>query len=151
MPYECDRNADMAGLTDARSAAVAGSRYRAITYWISTALLAAEMLIGGAWGILRIPYVREMMQDLGYPDYFVMLLGVWYALGGVVLLAPGLPRLKEWAYAGATFVYTGAIASHIAMDDAVHTLVAPSVFLGLTFASWALRPPSRRLSSASRP
>jgi uncharacterized membrane protein YphA (DoxX/SURF4 family) len=101
-------------------------------------------------GILRIPCVREMMQDLGYPEYFVMLLGVWYTLGGVALLAPGFPRLKEWAYAGATFVYTGAITSHLAVDDAVRMLVAPSIFLGLTLASWALRPPSRRLPSASR-
>lgn len=139
----------MSSVTDARTASAAPSRNRAIAYWVTTALLAAEMLVGGAWGILRIPYVREMMLDLGYPDYFVVLLGAWYALGGVALLAPGFPRLKEWAYAGATFVYTGAIVSHLAVDDPVRMLVAPSLFLGLTFASWALRPPSRRLRSGT--
>ena len=141
----------MTGLTHATTAAVDSSRYRAITYWVSTALLAAEMLIGGAWGILRIPYVREMMEDLGYPDYFVTLLGVWYMLGAVALLAPRFPRLKEWAYAGATFVYTGAITSHLVTGDAPRTLVAPAVFLALAVASWALRPPSRRLPSVSAP
>jgi hypothetical protein len=39
----------MAGITDARTATVAPSRNRAIAYWVTTALLAAEMLIGGAW------------------------------------------------------------------------------------------------------
>jgi hypothetical protein len=87
----------MASLADVRTAASATSRGRTITYWVTTALLAAEMLVGGMWGILRIPYAREMMQHLGYPDYFNLLLGVWYALGGVVLLVPGFPRLKEWA------------------------------------------------------
>ena len=126
-------------------AAVARSRSRAIAYWVTTVALAAEMLVGGMWGIMRIPYARDMMDHLGYPDYFTVLLGVWYALGGVALLAPRFPRLKEWAYAGATFVYTGAVVSHLAVDDPVRTVVAPSLFLLLTFASWALRPTPRLL------
>ena len=136
----------MARLTDSRSAAP--SRGRAIAYWVTTALLAAEMLVGGMWGILQIPYTRDMMQHLGYPDYFNVLLGVWYTLGGVALLVPGFPRLKEWAYAGATFVYTGAIVSHLAVGDHARMLVAPLFFLGLTCASWALRPAPRRLATA---
>jgi uncharacterized membrane protein YphA (DoxX/SURF4 family) len=137
----------MASLADSRAAAVAPSRGRAIAYWITTVPLAAEMLMGGMWGILRIPYAREMMQHLGYPDYFNVFLGIWYALGGVALLSPGFPRLKEWAYAGATFVFTGAIVSHLSVDDHVRMLVAPLFFLGLSVASWALRPASRRLPS----
>jgi uncharacterized membrane protein YphA (DoxX/SURF4 family) len=125
--------------------AVPSSRIRLTAYWVTTALLGAEMLVGGTWGILRIPYARDMMEQLGYPNYFNVLLGVWYMLGGVVVLAPGVPRLKEWAYAGATFVYTGAIVSHLAVGDHLGRIVAPLFFLGLALASWALRPPSRRL------
>jgi hypothetical protein len=69
----------MASLADSRAAAVAPFRGRAIAYWITTVPLAAEMLMGGMWGILRIPYAREMMQHLGYPDYFNVFLGIWYA------------------------------------------------------------------------
>ncbi|SOJ52514.1 hypothetical protein MSIMFB_00030 [Mycobacterium simulans] len=136
----------MTTLIDAKAAAA--SRRRVIGYWVATVLLAAEMLVGGTWGILRIPYARDMMQHLGYPDYFAVLLGVWYTLGGVALLVPGFPRLKEWAYAGATFVYTGAVVSHLAVDDHVRMLVAPLLFLALAFTSWALRPTSRRLADA---
>jgi uncharacterized membrane protein YphA (DoxX/SURF4 family) len=125
------------------------SRIRPIAYWVTTALLGAEMLVGGSWGILRIPYARDMMEQLGYPSYFNVLLGVWYMLGGVAVLAPGFPRLKEWAYAGATFVYTEAIVSHLAVGDHVGRIVAPVFFLGVTMASWWLRPPSRRLPAAS--
>jgi uncharacterized membrane protein YphA (DoxX/SURF4 family) len=126
-------------------AAVSVSRGRAICYWVTTFLLAAEMLVGGLWGILRIPYARNVMEHLGYPSYFAVLLGVWYMLGGVALLAPGFARLKEWAYAGAIFVYTGALISHLAVGDPVRTLAAPLLFIVLTITSWALRPQSRRL------
>jgi DoxX-like protein len=53
------------------------------------------------------------------------LIGVWYVLGGVALLVPRFPRLKEWAYAGLVFIYTRAVASHLAVGDPAVTLVAP--------------------------
>jgi uncharacterized membrane protein YphA (DoxX/SURF4 family) len=121
----------------------AGSRTRTIAYWITTVLLAAELAVGGVWDVLQIPYVRGVMERLGYPDYFLIILGVWKLPGAVVLLAPRFPRLKEWAYAGLVFTYTGAVASHLAVGDGAETLVAPIIFTGLTAASWALRPPAR--------
>jgi DoxX-like family len=65
-------------------------------------------------------------------------------LAGVALLAPRFPRLKEWAYAGLVFNYTGAAASHLAMGDPAVTLVAPIIFTALVVASWALRQSARR-------
>ena len=73
------------------------------------------------------------------------ILGVWYLLAGVALLAPRFPRLKEWAYAGLVFTYTGAVASHVAVGDGVMTLVGPINFTALAVASRALRPSTRRL------
>jgi len=52
-------------------------------------------------------------------------LNIWYALAGVALLAMRFPRLKEWAYAGLVFLYTGAIASRLAVGDPTVTLVGP--------------------------
>lgn len=134
----------MATLTNQGAATAA--RVRAIAYWVSTLLLSSELLAGGIWGILAIPRTRMMLQHLGYPTYFDMFLGVWYTLGGIAILAPRFPRLKEWAYAGATFVYSGAVVSHVAVHDSVGTAVPPAVFLILTFTSWATRPASRRLA-----
>jgi uncharacterized membrane protein YphA (DoxX/SURF4 family) len=122
----------------------AGSRSRTIAYWITTVLLAAELAVGGVWDVLQIPYVRGVMERLGYPDYFLIILGVWKLPGAVVLLVPRFPRLKEWVYAGTVFNMTGAAASHLAVGDGVETLVAPILFTGLAFASWALRPLDRR-------
>ena len=64
--------------------------------------------------LIRVPATIEGMEALGYPAYFVTIIGVWKVLGSVALLAPGFPRLKEWAYAGIFFNMTGACASHIA-------------------------------------
>lgn len=134
----------MATFTKRRPAST--GRVRTIVYWVCTLVLCSELLVGGVWGILQIPRTRMMLQHLGYPGYFSVLLGVWYALGGIALLAPGFPRLKEWAYAGVTFVYIGAVVSHLSVHDSVSTAAPPAVFLGLTFASWAMRPGSRRLA-----
>jgi hypothetical protein len=64
-----------------------------------------------------------------------------------------LQRLKEWAYAGAMFNYTGAAASHFLAGQAglgsVTTpgIIGPAFFAVITVASWALRAPERRLSA----
>jgi uncharacterized membrane protein YphA (DoxX/SURF4 family) len=122
------------------------ARGRKSAYWATTALIVWELLFGGAWDILTIPYVYDMVvEDLGYPEYFLIILGVWKLLGGVALLVPGFPRLKEWAYAGAFFNYSGAVASHIAVGDGVLAWSGPAGFAVILMTSWALRPAGRRL------
>jgi uncharacterized membrane protein YphA (DoxX/SURF4 family) len=113
-------------------------------YWITTLVLVTECVLGGVMGALRLSPFIDTATHLGYPAYFMTILGVWYVAAGVVLLAPRLPRLKEWAYAGLIFNYTGAVASHIWLQDGAQALVGPIIFIGLTVASWALRPKARR-------
>jgi len=128
------------------------SQWRTIAYWVTTGLLGTEGVVGGVTGLLPLPQYAEIIRHLGYPAYFMPILSVWYMLAGVAVLVPRLPRLKEWAYAGLVFTYTGAAASHVAVGDGAVMLVAPIVFTGLAAASWALRPPSRRhLDVATRP
>lgn len=67
-------------------------------------------------------------------------------LAVIALLAPRTPRLKEWAYAGAVFDFTGAAASHIAVGDSAGDIATPLILTLVAIASWALRPPSRRLA-----
>jgi uncharacterized membrane protein YphA (DoxX/SURF4 family) len=124
---------------------VPGQRVSIITYWVTTLVLAMECLVGGVMGALQLSPFIEVMRHLGYPIYLMTIHGVWYVLAGVALLAPRFPRLKEWAYAGLFFSYTGAAASHLAVGDGFLSLVAPIVFTGLVGASWALRPSDRRL------
>ncbi len=122
--------------------------WRAACYWLATVSVAAELGVGGVWDIARIPYVRDLTAHLGYPSYFLVILGTWKVLGALALLVPGRPLLKEWAYAGAFFTYTGAIASHLTTGYDTAEVAVLAVMTALTVASWALRPPSRRLPPA---
>jgi DoxX-like family len=119
-------------------------------HWVATGLVAAELGVGGVWDVLRVPQVREVVDHLGYPSYFLVILGVWKLLGMVALLAPGLPLVKEWAYAGVVFTDTGAIASHLITGYARGELAALFPLLGLAVLSWWSRPPSRRAAVALR-
>ena len=94
--------------------------------------------------ILRLPPFFAILEHLGYPGYFSVILGVWKVLGAAAVLVPRFPRLKEWAYAGMCFNMTGAAASHLAVGDPAVTVVAPIIFTGLVAASWAARPLARR-------
>ncbi len=120
------------------------TRLRSAGYWLATAVVAAELALGGAWDIARLPFVRDLVTHLGYPSYFLVLLGTWKVLGAAALIVPRRPLLKEWAYAGAFFTYTGAIASHLTTGYALGEVGLLAVLTALTVLSWALRPPSRR-------
>lgn len=120
-------------------------RAATIAYWIFTLLLVFPMGLGGIADIAQPAQVAEIFEHLGYPAYFGVMLGVGKILGMSVLLAPALPRAKEWAYAGMAIDLVAAMVSHVAVDGVTGDAVLPVVFLGALAASWALRPDSRRL------
>jgi len=122
-----------------------------IGYWVTTGLFAAAFLASGATEIAAAPAMVLVMRALGYPLYFLTILGIWKVLGAAALLAPRLPRLKEWAYAGIFFDLTGAAISHACSGDPAGKVVTPLVFLLLAGASWALRPPARAWKPSSAP
>jgi uncharacterized membrane protein YphA (DoxX/SURF4 family) len=121
------------------------SKARRIAYWVTTGLTAFIFLSGGVADLVRPAPVLEGMTHLGYPVYFVVILGAWKVLGGIAVLAPRFPRLKEWAYAGMLFDLTGAAASHASVGDPAAKVVTPLLLLGIVMASWALRPQGRVL------
>ncbi|HJZ77320.1 MAG TPA: DoxX family protein, partial [Vicinamibacterales bacterium] len=123
--------------------------FKTVAFWFTTLLGPTSFVIGGVLGIRQSPDVVAGVHHLGYPLYFATLLGVWKLLGAIAITAPGLPRVKEWAYAGFCFDLTAAAISHAAVGDTTSDIVAPLVFLALVIASWALRPESRRLPAAA--
>jgi uncharacterized membrane protein YphA (DoxX/SURF4 family) len=122
-----------------------------IGYWVSTWLVAAAFLFTGVMDVARPPFTVAFLAHLGYPLYFDVLIGVWKLLGGIAILAPRLPRVKEWAYAGIFFDLTGAAFSHAAMDDAAREVMVPLVLAALAVTSWSLRPQSHGLAAEPAP
>jgi uncharacterized membrane protein YphA (DoxX/SURF4 family) len=124
-------------------------KIRQVAYWATTILGPTSFVIGGVLSISRSEQVVATLGHLGYPVYFASILGVWKLLGAIAITLPGLPRLKEWAYAGFVFDLTAAAISHASVGDGFGNIVTPLVFLALVLASWALRPASRRLAAAT--
>ena len=121
------------------------TKTKSIIYWITT-VLAAFSMRGGVAQLARVPGVVDgFVRVLGYPPYFVTILGFWKVLGAIAILVPRFPRLKEWAYAGIIFDLTGAAASSAAVGGGAFHILAPLAIAGITMASWALRPQSRTI------
>jgi hypothetical protein len=85
----------------------------------------------------------EGIIRLGYPAFFVNILGFWKVMGGIILLIPGFPRVKEWAYAGIVFDLSGAAVSNAVSGMPGWHVVVTLILLAITLLSWALRPSVR--------
>lgn len=121
-----------------------------IWYWIITALLSFCIFIGGLFQTLQLKAVLEGFKPLGYPTYFISLIGIWKMLGVIAILIPNFKLLKEWAYAGIFFTMTGAVISHIASNDVKVQIISPIVLAVFTLLSWYLRPANRKISSVNQ-
>lgn len=123
------------------------TRGNKIIYWIATIWLALGMLSTGIVQVLKMKEEVAMMTHLGYPSYFLTILGVWKILGVIVLLIPKFPILKEWVYAGFFFAMSGAVFSHSFRGDEAKDYFGPVLLLVLTVISWYFRPAGRTLRS----
>lgn len=127
-----------------------------IIYWIATIWLASGMVATGLLqlskaeveGALAPPGVWGIKQ-LGYPIYFLTILGVWKILGAIAVLIPKFPLLKEWAYAGFFFLLTGAIFTHISVGSDMIEFFPALLLLVLTLVSWYFRPADRKINSTN--
>lgn len=123
------------------------SKLPIILFWIATVLASFELGFGALWdfNVLNPGYVPGVMRHIGYPAYMATILGTWKVLGCAAIIAPRFRRLKEWAYAGAVFNFSGAAVSHPMAGDKATAAIMPLVFTALTLVSWWLRPESRKL------
>ena len=122
------------------------TKARTIGYWVTTGLLVFCMT-GGIFELLGLKTTMDGIMRLGYPSYIVPALGLGKVLAILAILWPGLPRLKEWAYAGIFFNMMGALVSHVAHHDAAWSILVAVTVAAITLASWALRPQDRRLGA----
>ena len=107
-----------------------------ILYWVFTLLLGLPMFAGGFFYVFPPEGVVAGMVKLGYPPYLLKILGTAKMLGVLAIVVGRFRTLKEWAYAGFTFNFIGATATHVFVGDAIGTTTLPLVFLAFTFLSY---------------
>ena len=117
-----------------------------IIYWGATALLSVGMLGSGIAQILQSKDMIDLVSHIGYPNYFLYIIGVWKVLGVIAILVPGFTLLKEWAYAGFFFLLTGALISHLIMGDAGKAIFGPLFQTIFVILSWYFRPADRKIN-----
>lgn len=122
------------------------SKRNKIIYWVATVWLALGMVSTGIVQLINIEEEVASFTRLGFPVYLMTILGVWKMLGVAAVLAPKLPLIKEWAYAGFFFAMSGAVFAHIAVGDAAQELFGPVLLLLLTIVSWYFRPADRKIN-----
>ena len=116
-----------------------------IIYWIATLWLALGMLSTGVVQLMKLDKEVDLISTLGYPGYFLTLLGLWKIAGVVAIIIPGFPLLKEWTYAGFFFAMSGAIFSHVAAGSPISEIFPALLLLTLTAVLWYFRPADRKL------
>ncbi|CAN5357250.1 DoxX family protein [soil metagenome] len=121
------------------------SKRNKIIYWIATLWLALGMLSTGLVQLINVETEVRNITQLGYPVYFLTLLGIWKILGVVAVLIPKFPLVKEWAYAGFFFAMSGATFSRIASGDPMNEIAPSLLLLTLTIVSWYFRPADRKI------
>ncbi len=114
------------------------SRKLPVIYWIITIFFALSMFLDGIAGVLRIQGGKEALAVLGYPEYCLTILGLAKVLGTIAILQPTFRTIKEWAYAGFTFIFVGGFASHAFTGDSIGMLFPPLIILGMMFVSYFL-------------
>ena len=116
---------------------------RKITYWVSTILVAVPSFFAAFAYLSGGPQAVQGFAHVGYPQQLRIILGIAKPLGGIVLLVPGIVRIKEWAYAGFAIAWICAVVAHYLAGDGPIAF-APLVLLVLLVISYLTRPASRQ-------
>jgi uncharacterized membrane protein YphA (DoxX/SURF4 family) len=126
------------------------NRAKKIMYWVTTLFVATAFFVTGVGNLVPVAHIARDMSHLGYPPYFLHILGAWKILGAVAIVFPKVPRLKEWAYAGMVFDLTGAAFSRSFSGDGVIMVIVPIAITSVVVMSWALRPEKKIMKSVAQ-
>ena len=107
-------------------------------YWSLTGLFCAFMLFSAIGGMMHPNGDKGSMVNLGYPSYFLYMLGVGKISGVIALLQNRFKTIKEWAFAGFTIDFVSAFWSMAASGVSGGMLTPPVIALALTFGCYYL-------------
>ncbi|HPG10001.1 MAG TPA: DoxX family protein [Chitinophagaceae bacterium] len=100
-----------------------------ILYWIFTIVFAGLMIFSSVGGIGPNEKTMQIFVNyLGYPVYFIQFISWAKIAGSIVILIPGLKKIKEWAYAGLFFDLAGAVYSSIAASGKFDPMMLTMLF-----------------------
>lgn len=102
-------------------------------------IIAIAFFVTGLGNILPFEHIAQDMAHLGYPTYFLKIIGTWKILAAITIVVPKNSRFKEWAYAGMMFDLTGAALSRFFIGDSLQMIIVPIAIAGLVTFNYSLR------------
>lgn len=107
-----------------------------IIYWVTTGIIFLTQGIGTAFAF-NSPESSEGIKQLGYPEYFRIMLSIFKIVGALVLIIPFFKgRYKEWAYAGFSIDFLAAAVSIWATTGFGPHVLFAIAFMGILIASY---------------
>lgn len=104
-------------------------------YWGATGLLAVFMALSSvSYFVAEAP--ATAFEQLGFPDYFRIELGIAKMAGAIALVTPVPRAVKEWTYAGFTISFVSAVIAHVAVGDPLADVGPPVVAFALLMTSY---------------
>lgn len=109
-----------------------------VIYWVGVALTVLWFGSSGFFEVTKNPIVWDKTIALGYPEYFIITLGIAKLLGILVLVLPNKAPLlwvKEWVFAGLFFDIIFALVSGCVVNGAIE-FIAPTVAFAIVFMTY---------------
>ncbi|MFB9841390.1 DoxX family protein [Mucilaginibacter ginsenosidivorans] len=114
-------------------------KIRKIAFWITTTVIAIMYFVTGLGNILPFTHIAQDMARLGYPTYFLKIIGTWKILAATAIVIPRFDRVKEWVYAGMMFDLTGAALSRYFIGDPLPMVIIPLCLSILVTVNYVIR------------
>ena|ERR1700761_2306948 len=107
-----------------------------ITYWVTTGFIVLIMLFTSYAYLSKAPQVMDEIRKAAFPYYMMQFLGVVKILGVIGLLFGKPSIIKEWVYAGFTFLLLGAIWLHVSTSTAPTMAILSLIGLVISYLFW---------------
>jgi uncharacterized membrane protein YphA (DoxX/SURF4 family) len=105
-----------------------------IIYWISTGILSLFLLSGAFF--INSKMALDAMHHLGLPEWFRLEISIGHIIGGLLLILPVWPRLKEWNYVAMGIDIISASIAYFSVDGVVAQSFQPLISLTLLIISY---------------
>lgn len=96
-----------------------------IIFWLATSVIIIVEGVGNV-ATFNEQYAKEIVYNLGYPEYFRVTMSAFKLTGVIILVVPKIPLwIKEWAYAGFFINTVFAFVSYWSVKGVNADLVFP--------------------------
>jgi uncharacterized membrane protein YphA (DoxX/SURF4 family) len=110
------------------------SKSLVITYWVTTGLISLFELSGAFY--INSEMAKEGLRHLQLPPWFGWEVSIGHIIGGILLVIPVRPRIKEWTYVAFGIDFISAFIGYMAIDGFGANAMSPVVFMALLVISY---------------